>query len=47
MEQHLFYIYLCGGGGVRKGAPHQQTHNFLKIIKERTEKIGRMSEMGA
>jgi hypothetical protein len=32
---------------VREGAPHQQTRNCLKIIKERRGKIGRRSQMGA
>jgi hypothetical protein len=32
---------------VREGALHQQTHNFLKIIKERRRKIGCGSQMGA
>jgi hypothetical protein len=32
---------------VREGAPHQQTRNRLKIIKERMGEIGRSSQMGA
>jgi hypothetical protein len=32
---------------VRGGAPHQQTRNCLKMIKERRGKIGRRSQMGA
>jgi hypothetical protein len=32
---------------VREGAPHQQTRNSLKIIKEIRGKIGRRSQMGA
>jgi hypothetical protein len=32
---------------VREGAPHQQTRNCLKIIKEKRGKIGCWSQMGA
>jgi hypothetical protein len=32
---------------VREGAPHQQTHNCLQVIKERMWKIGGGSQMGA
>jgi hypothetical protein len=32
---------------VKEGAPHQQTRNCLKIIKERRGKIGRGTQMGA
>jgi hypothetical protein len=32
---------------VGEGAPHQQTRNSLKIIKERMGIIGRESQMGA
>jgi hypothetical protein len=46
-ELSSLYCKLQSRPLVREGAPHQQTCNCLKIIKERRGKIGRGSQMGA